>query len=169
MRKLMAIALMVAASRAVATQAVAVSVEELARQSDAVVRGQVVEKHAQRTEDGLRIFTVVELQRAAALRGRAQPRLQVVVPGGIVGRMGQRVDGAPSFIPGEEVVVFLQRAGAERFRVTGLAQGKFTVTGGRAYPDLSHLTFVRTSVGAGERRVEEMPLQELERRVRSTR
>jgi hypothetical protein len=43
------------------------------------------------------------------------------------------------------------------------------VVGSVARPDLSNLTFTRTSVRAGERRSEQMPLFELERRVRSTR
>ena len=36
-------------------------------------------------------------------------------------------------------------------------------------PDLSHLTSIQTSAPAGERRAEQRPLPELERRVRSIR
>jgi hypothetical protein len=169
MRQAAAALLLFVALPAVAAQALAVSVEELARQSDAVVRGRVVDVRAKLTPDGARIYTVVELRRAAVLRGRAPATARAMVPGGVVGRLGQRVEGAPSFTRGEEVVVFLERAGPDAFRVTGLAQGKFTVVGRAARPDLSHLQFVQTSIAAGERRVEEMPLAELERRVRSTR
>jgi hypothetical protein len=87
----------------------------------------------------------------------------------VVGSVGQRVDGAAWLSPGEEVVLFLERAGPAAFRVAGLAQGKFTVAGAVARPDLSRLTFLRTDVRPGERRSEEMPLDELERRVRGTR
>ena len=56
------------------------------------------------------------------------------------------------------------------YRVTGLAQGKFEVSGARARPDLSETAFVpRAALRAGERRVETMALDELERRVRSAR
>jgi hypothetical protein len=168
-RSFVVLALLLAATPAVAAQAVAVSVEELARASDAVVRAQVTSTRAQLSEDGLRIYTTVELRRDEVIAGDVPRRPRVVVPGGVIARMGQRVDAAPSFTPGEQVVVFLRRAGADTFRVTGLAQGKFTVTGGVATPDLSQLTFIQTPVRAGERRAEEMPLSELERRVRSTR
>ena len=53
-----------------------------------------------------------------------------------MGGIGQRVDGAPAFAGGEEVVVFLNRAEAGGYRVAGLAQGKFSVAGMNATPDL---------------------------------
>lgn len=169
MRKLLAVALLVAATKAVAAQAVAVSVEELARTSDAVVRGKVAGAKAKWSDDHRRISTTFELTRVAVLRGRAPARPRVVVPGGEIGRVGQRVDAAPSLKVGEEVVLFLQRDRRGSFRVNGLAQGKFSVSGGLARPDLSNLVFEQSSVSAGERRVAEMPLAELERRVRSVR
>jgi hypothetical protein len=81
----------------------------------------------------------------------------------------QRVDAAPAIARGEDLVLFLTRSAGDAFRITGLSQGKFAVDGRTARPGLSHLQFVRTSVPAGERRAEQMPLAELERRVRSTR
>src|SRR5690349_12200304 len=155
MRILLAVALLVAARPALAAQAVAVSIEELARTSDAVVRGKVVDATARWNDERLRIFTIVELERTAVLRGRAPFRVRVAVPGGVVGRVGQRVDGAPVFARGEEVVLFLRRSAGDAFGVNGLAQGKFTVTGAVVRPDLSHLTFLQTSVPAGERRAEQ--------------
>jgi hypothetical protein len=94
----------------------------------------------------------------------------------VLGRIEQRVDAAPTLAAGEDVVVFLRRSAegvgegaAGTFGVTALAQGKFTVVGRTARPDLSKVSFVRTSVPGGERRAEEMPLDELERRVRRSR
>lgn len=167
MRLLVVAAALTAATPVFAAQAVAVSVEELTRSSDAVIRGEVTAARAQRSGDGRRIFTRYDLRTKAVLRGRAPKVARVVVPGGVVGRVGQRVDAAPSLAKGEDIVVFLKRAGGETFSVTGLAQGKFSVVGPLARPDLSNLKFIRTSVRAGERRAEEMPLAELERRVRS--
>ena len=102
-------------------------------------------------------------------RGTPAARVTVVVPGGVVGPIGQRVDGAPAFAKGEEVVVFLSAAEAGAFRVTGLAQGKFSVRDGAAQPDLAHVSFVPAPLRAGERRAEAMDVAELERRVRSAR
>jgi hypothetical protein len=169
MRSLLVMLAVVAAAPALAAEAYAVSVEDLARTSDAVVRGRVDGSVAELSDDKQRVYTTYDLRIGTTLRGRTPSVVRVMVPGGVVGRLGQRVDGAPSLGRGEDVVLFLKRAGPDAYVVTGLAQGKFSVAGAVARPDLSHLHFVRTSVRAGERRSEEMPLPELERRVRTAR
>jgi len=169
LRKLAAIAALAAALPAAGSQAVAVSVEALARTSDLVVRGRVEEISARRTDDGRRVFTYVAVATAAAWRGPAPARVVVIVPGGAAGGIAQRVDGAPAFASGEDVVVFLSRAEAGAFRVNGLAQGKYRVEGGTARPDLSQVEFVSRQVAAGELPPGPVPIAELERRVRSAR
>lgn len=156
---------------AVASVAVPASVEELARASSAVVRGRVVSASASWSRDHRRIDTRVEIEVVSAWRGTPPARLVVAVPGGEAGGLAQRVAGAPRLTPGEEVVLFLWGGGAGRpYRVTGLAQGKFEVSGARVRPDLSETGFVpRAPLRGGERRVEAMALDELERRVRSAR
>jgi len=167
MRQLLLLAALLAASPALGAEAVALSVEGLARSADAVVRGQVRRTTATMTADGRRIFTLVDVEVAATWRGQAGATVRVIVPGGVVGDIGQRVDGAPTFAGGEEVVVFLNRAEAGGHRVAGLAQGKFQVAGTAATPDLTHLKLVARQVQAGERPAEAMSVAELERRVRS--
>jgi hypothetical protein len=160
--------LLLAAAPARAMLALPATVEDLTRSSDAVVRGKVASVSARWSEDQRRIFTYVEVEPASVWRGAAPARVSVLVPGGVVGNIGQRVDGAPGFVQGEEVVVFLSGAEAGAFRVTGLAQGKFSVRGGAVVPQLSKVGFVpRASLRAGERLAEEMDVAELERRVRS--
>lgn len=152
------------AHAALANQA---SVEELARTSDAVIRGRV-ERQASRMV-GKRIVTDVEIRVSAVWRGTAPGRIQVTVPGGVVGDLGQRVDGVASFSEGEDVVVFAGRSKGGRWRVSGAAQGKFKVEAKEARPDLSEVKFLRSDVRAGERGVEAMPVAELERRVKGAR
>jgi hypothetical protein len=149
--------------------AVAVSVEELARGSDVVVRGRVSRVSSFWTADGARIMTVAELSPSETWRGTTPGPVQVLVPGGVVGDIGQRVDGAPTFATGEEVVVFLWRSGEGAFRVRGLAQGKFTVVADAARPALAHTRAVGVRLAAGERLAGPMGVAELERRVRSAR
>jgi hypothetical protein len=159
---------LLAAAPARAMLAVPATVEDLARSSDAVLRGKVLGVSARWAEDQRRIVTYVDVAPTSVWRGSAPARVTVLVPGGIVGDIGQRVDGAPGFSKGEEVVVFLAAAEDRAFRVTGLAQGKFTVDGAAARPQLSRVSFVpRAGVRAGERLVEQMDVAELERRVRS--
>ena len=169
MRWFLASLALAAAAPVDAAQAYAVSVEEVARASDAVLRGTVERSRTWKSEDGLRIYTTYEVRTRAVLRGQAPGVAKVVVPGGALDGIRQRVDAAPTLAAGEDVIVFLHREEDRTFGVTGLAQGKFTVAGGRARPDLSRLMFVKTTAPPGERRAEEMPVAELERRVRSTR
>lgn len=161
------LALLLLAAPARGAQALSVSVEGLARASDAVVRGQVQAISSTVSEDGRRVFTLVDVVVADAWRGAPGRTVRVIVPGGVAGAIGQRVEGAPAFAEGEEVVVFLHRAEAGGWRVAGLAQGKFSVAGPAATPDLSHTRFLGRQLASGERAAEAMPVAELERRVRS--
>jgi hypothetical protein len=166
MKRLLALlAALAVASPVLAAQAVAASVEELARASDLVVRGRVVSTVARWSEG--RIYTYAEIEVVSSVRGKAQGRVIAVTPGGVVGDLGQRVDGAATFIKGEEVVLFLERPDGGKYRVSGLGQGKFAVQGKQARPDTARLDFVATQVRVGERRSEAMTVEELETRVRS--
>ena len=111
--------LLLLAGPAQGAQAVALSVEGLTRSADAVVRGQVQARSTTVSEDGLRVFTLVDVAVSATWRGEAPRTVRVIVPGGVSGRIGQRVEGAPAFAEGEEVVVFLHRAEAGGWRVAG--------------------------------------------------
>ncbi len=169
---LLAIAALGALLAPVASRATLVrptTVEQMARRSDAVVRGVVVSRRSVWGKGARRIVTLVEIETRAVWRGEAPTSLTVVVPGGTVDGIGQQVAGAPEFTVGEEVALFLRRDGPARFRVKNLALGKFGIRGGEAKPRLDGVGFVRGEVTAGERLVEAMGAAELERRVRSAR
>ncbi|HEX9049602.1 MAG TPA: hypothetical protein VF841_03630 [Anaeromyxobacter sp.] len=174
MRRVLAFAALIvlasaAPGRAAAATFVATSVEEVARTSDAVVRGRVARTAARATRDG-RIVTEVEIAVRDAWKGAPAATVRVVVPGGRLPGVAMRVDAAPSFAPGEEVVVFLSRGG-EIWYVNGLALGKFRVDGASARPALGGAAVLPRPVplAAGERQVGPMPVAELERRVRAAR
>jgi hypothetical protein len=160
--------LVLAASPAVAAVVQETTVEEVARTSETVVRGRVEKLSSRWSRDGRRILTDVEIAVHSALKGAAPARVRVVVPGGRVGAIAQRVDAAPVFAEHEDVVVFLARRGA-RWRVAGLALGKFRVEGATARPGLDDVRVAPRAMPAGERAVGEMPVAELERRVREAR
>lgn len=160
-------ALLLPAAPALAALANQASVEDLARTSDAVVRGKVVSQTSRWV--GKRIVTDVDIQTSALWRGNAPQRVKVTVPGGVMGDLGQRVDGMASFTEGEDVVVFLARGSDGRWRVNGAAQGKFTVEAADARPDLGQVRFLRSDVKSGERAAERMSVAELERRVKEAR
>ena len=168
MRAAHAAILLLAACPADAAVMVPASVEELARASDAVVRGRVLDTAARWSADGRRIVTEVEVAVSGVWRGAAPGRIRVTAPGGERDGVAQRVDGAPAFSSGEEVVLFLARRGTT-WRVRGLALGKYRVVGAAARPDLRGVAFAAGRPAEGERLAGEMPLAELERRVRGAR
>lgn len=107
-----------------ATTLVAQDVAALTKASTVVVRAKVLASQARWTSDRARIITDTELEVLSTWKGAASQRLVVMQPGGIVGEVGQKVEGAARFEPGEEVVVFLEPRG-QRFTVAGMAQGLF--------------------------------------------
>jgi hypothetical protein len=113
------------ASAAFATTLLAVDVPTLSRSADAIVIGTVLSSKARLSEGG-RIMTDTELQVSEALKGKAFGTIVVMQPGGIVGDLGQRVEGTAPFRAGEEVLVFLDARG-DRFIVTGMVQGKYKI------------------------------------------
>jgi hypothetical protein len=167
MRRLLALSFLAIAAPGAASTFVAASVEEVARSSEAVVRGRVVAAAARTTRDG-RIVTDVDVEVASAWKGAPDRTVRIVVPGGSLGWIALRVEGAPTFAPGEEVVVFLSREGPS-WRVNGYGQGKYRIVGGEARPGLGATEVVPRALRSGERLVGPMAVAELERRVRAVR
>lgn len=168
MRRPLLVLLLAAAAPATAATFVETSVEEVTRSADAVVRGRVLSAAARLTRDGRRVVTEVELAVDGAWKGAPGATVRLTVPGGSTGKLAMHVDAAPSFEPGEEVVVFLSREGA-RWRVMGHALGKYRVDGPEARPALGGAVVLPRPLAAGERAAGPMPVAELERRVRGAR
>jgi len=97
----------------------------LTRSSRCVVQARVGSVSSLRSEAG-RITTVVELVRLDTWAGPDAETLRMLVPGGVVDGLGQHVEGAPHFAPGEEVVLFLAAHGPA-FQPVGLGQGVWRV------------------------------------------
>ncbi len=131
---LAAVTVALLAADASATVMLRATLEELAKESDLVLRAEVVSTEGLPTSDGKRIFTRVVLAAGEAYKGTPPPKVVVHVPGGSYGGYGQLVHGAPRFEVGEEVVVFLvKQAGSGDgtiYRVNGMAQGKLSVVKG---------------------------------------
>lgn len=118
---------LVLALPAMATSMVAQDLTALTRASDAVVHGKVKNVESHWTGDHKQIVTDVQIDVSEFIKGKGAKTLVVQQPGGEVGDIGQKVSGLASFSPGEEVVVFLERQAEDRYRVSGMAQGKFRV------------------------------------------
>jgi hypothetical protein len=144
----LAFCLLVTPSPAAASTFRHLSMDELVRNSDAVVLGTVVARQARfASDDSGRILTDVRVHVAESVLGSTEGSdVVVTVLGGEIGDQGQRVHGAPTFETGEEVVLFLQRnpAHVAPWSLVGLAQGAFIVRRG---PSLLLPEVFRRSVG----------------------
>jgi hypothetical protein len=126
---------------------VPLTVEDLARRAELVVLGEVTsvasEFHATRRQ----IVTRVDIRVGETLKGQAGPNpLQLRQPGGRVGEMSSEIAGAPRFVAGERVLLFLVRAADGSLAVAGLFQGKFALERDAADRDVA----VRRVPGSAE-------------------
>jgi hypothetical protein len=109
-----------------ATTMVALSTEELFQKSDVVAVVQV--RSAQTVRSGGRLVTHVETEVSESFKGTAAgASLTVLTLGGTEGRIGQQVEGAARFVPGESCVVFLRRVADGVYHVVGMEQGKLAL------------------------------------------
>ncbi len=110
---------------------VVTSDQQLAAAADVVVLGRVEQLRSEMTAAGT-IATFVTLIVVEALKGEVPASLEVRVPGGALNNLRRIVPGAPSYTPGERVLVFLQRRADGAFESVALALGTYHVIGGDA-------------------------------------
>lgn len=105
----------------------AMSLADLVRASDVVVVARVEGQRARYDEHG-RIVTDVSVRIEESMHGRLARSAQATVLrlGGVVGDLGLRVDGEPSYVDGERIVLFARWSGPtghEVLRPVGMSQG----------------------------------------------
>jgi hypothetical protein len=104
------------------------ALEELAAGSEVIAAGSVTDLRSEWNSDRTRIFTRVTIAVDSYLKGeRTGSTLEVVVPGGEVGEVGEQYSHTARFSREEQVVVFGHSDNAGNVRVTGGEQGKFSV------------------------------------------
>ena len=123
-------------ARADATVMVEVALEDMARDSVAIVHGRVVRtgSHvALREGGGMDPYTVTTLKALEWIKGPGGDEIVLREIGGMLpDGGGMAIDGVPDYPIGEEVVVFLEtdpEAGSF-YRTYAMVQGKFTVMHG---------------------------------------
>jgi hypothetical protein len=128
------------------------SFEEMTARSDLVVRG--VAGRSRAAWEAGRIVTSTEVSVVELIKGEPHRLVEVRQPGGVVGDVGQRVEGAATFRLGEEAVLFLQRPRRGKgYVVLGMSAGKVrlqkTSLGTVAVRELEGIAFVAPGEGAG--------------------
>jgi len=111
-----------------ATTVLKISVEQMTLASDTIAHGVVVSARAETINGNARhIRTVVTIDVKRLLKGQPGTKtLRLELPGGRVGDWAMKIPGMPTFAPGEEVFIFLEKT-ATNWALTGLSQGKFSV------------------------------------------
>lgn len=111
-----------------ATVAVAVPPEDLAEDADAVVTGHVTRIAGHWDPAQAQVFTTIAIRVDDVLKGEvADPEIEVVQPGGVVGSLGSWLQGSPEFEVGERVLVFLTEQADGSVRVSHLYLGKYSI------------------------------------------
>jgi hypothetical protein len=100
---------------------------DIARAASAIVRGTVVDVRSDWADSRRRVETIVTVRVSESLKGEMRGLVSVKVPGGVLGRYRSITIGAPSFRPGEEVVLFLGAEPPALPFLIGLGQGVFRV------------------------------------------
>lgn len=118
----------VAVNLASATTLRELSLDDMIRQSTAIVRGQVQLTGAA-TRSGY-IYTHYKVQVLEQLKGVPAQQMDVAVPGGVLDGVRQMIAGAPTLVSGQEYVLYLWTSRSGLTQVIGLSQGLFVSTNG---------------------------------------
>jgi hypothetical protein len=112
-------------SPALATTLARLSLAQMARAAQEIVRAQCVGNSVGWDEGEIWTFTTFRVEET--WRGGATGQITVRLLGGRTGQLTSIVSGVPRFTPGEEVVLFLQRTSHGDFSVVSWQQGTFRI------------------------------------------
>jgi hypothetical protein len=101
------------------------SLDELAGKSTAIVRARVTTSYT--AASGSIVYTHYRVAVTERWKGADAAQLELVVPGGTVGRARQTFAGAPVLVAGHEYVLFLWTGRSGLTHILGLSQGVFDV------------------------------------------
>lgn len=118
--------LMLTAAAMTATTIEKLSLDEMTAKSTAIVRGKVSFSHV--AQHGAVYYTHYKVSVYERLKGSAAAQVDVVMPGGRIGKSEQTFSGIPTFEANSEVVLFLWTSKAGMTHVIGLGQGIFNVS-----------------------------------------
>jgi hypothetical protein len=111
-----------------ATQTRKLSLEELAKKSELIVTGRVIDKQSEWNKEKTRIYTRVTISVDEYHKGESSENaITVTLLGGEVGDVGELYTGTARFEKDEDVVLFLRKDLKGNLRVAGSNQGKYGI------------------------------------------
>lgn len=116
--------------RSIATTVEAPEFDSLVSQADYVVRGVVTAVNAEWRTDvhGRHIISKVKFEVREIIKGAPPSPLVLEMLGGTIGQYRMVVDGTPSFIMGEESILFVRGNGRQFFPLVALMYGMYPVS-----------------------------------------
>jgi hypothetical protein len=117
-------------SAAAATTLQRMSVADMSRAAHTIVRTRCITNSTRWDAGEIWTFTTFDVEET--WKGSAPARITVRLLGGEAGNLKSTVSGVPRFVPGEELVLFLERTSAEDFSVVSWVQGTFRIGHDRA-------------------------------------
>ena len=115
------------ASPASATVFLPADFATIVNEASVIVHGRVVEIRSALTGPRRTIESVITVTAMESLKGQPGSTVTFRVPNGQVGRYRRVLVGAPEFVEGEEVVLFLQGRAPAMPTPVGLSQGVYRV------------------------------------------
>lgn len=163
-------ALVLAAVPAGASTFLAMPLDELVAESEAVVEGRVIEAHSFWNAERTAILTEAVLEVDSSLVGAAPAYVNLRTFGGRVGDYRIEAHGFPTFAVGERLVLFLEPERDGAHRVLGYQQGQYRIQEEKgvlmAVPaDDAGARYIRKN-GAPAPARRALPLADLERELR---
>jgi hypothetical protein len=111
-----------------AASVIKMTVPDLVKESHRVVIGKVANVSSDWAQDRRQIYTTVTIDVSEDLKGSSGDKITFRQLGGVVGDTRASIAGFPSFVPGSEVLLFLNDDPNCPFATVGLGQGKFNIT-----------------------------------------
>ena len=102
------------------------TLEEMSRQSTAVVRARVTGSRT--ASRGTDVYTFLQRQVLETWKSSAHAVTEVAVPGGVANGVRQIAAGAPDLKIGQEYVLFLWTSRSGLTQIIGLSQGVFRIS-----------------------------------------
>jgi hypothetical protein len=117
-------------SPAVSASIEKMSVEDLTREADIILIGDIVDVQSKwgLERDKIYTYSTVSVERYIK-GGTGEENLTIISEGGRVGTLFILVEDTPTFLKDEIVLVFLKKSGKE-YSVVGMSQGKYTLKNG---------------------------------------
>jgi hypothetical protein len=123
--------LLLCATTGRATTVIAMTQADLVRQSALIVEARAVANrvvHDEGPDGPVNVRTLTTFEVSQTLKGDHQRTITVVGYGGVVGDKSYNWPGVPRFQVGETALLFLTRHPAGELTVTGLEQGRMTIS-----------------------------------------